>query len=391
MAQVVRTLVKGRLYLRKRDLAEVADPQEVVKAFRVRSFDEMTCKRCPNLESRFSRAVCGPCPAYHGQIDLAEEITIERKHYISFPLGAQRGIEKQLDIKLRIPKGHDLRKYPRMAKKYKVIIDLYDGTPAPDGTTRINQKKAVDDWLDAGGVGVIRAGPRSGKTVLAVAISVELGVKTLVVTDSTDLLNQFWDTYSGDGKKRARVSNIPGKRVIRINKMEDFLKPHDVALINYQKFIRDTADARIKTFINGKYGLLIGDEVHMASAQAYASFLLKLDIPLRLGLSATPRRKDGRYCCQKGSKVLMADGARKNIEEIVPGDEVACYDHATEFMITSSVSNTFTRPASPLVEIAYEGGTLRCTPDHELWCENRKAYVQAKDLTVNDVIIIDVT
>jgi superfamily II DNA or RNA helicase len=295
MAQRVRTLVKGRLYLRERDLKQTADIPDIIKAYRVRAFDEMTCRRCPNLDERFSKELCAPCDAYHGQINLAERIRIGGKNYVAFPLGAEASIEKRLDVDIIIPKGHDLRKYPKMRGKYKVTIDLYDGSPSPDGTTRINQKKAVKDWLNAGGCGVIRAGARSGKTVLAVAISIKLRLKTLVVTDSTDLLGQFWDTYCGDGSERICASDIPPERVIIIRKMEDFLKPHDVALINYQKFIRESADARIETFIANKYGLLIGDEVHMAAAQAYASFLLKLGIPLRLGLSATPKRKDGRY------------------------------------------------------------------------------------------------
>jgi superfamily II DNA or RNA helicase len=296
MAQRVRTLIKGKLYLRQRDLEKVvANTDDIIRAYRVRAFNEMSCRSCPHLDERFSREHCGPCEHYNGKIELAERLRIDGNKYISLPLGAQRSIERKLDIKLKVPEGFDLRKYPAMAKRYKLTIDLYDGTPAPDGTTRINQEKAVEDWLAGGGIGVIRAGARSGKTVLAVAISVKLRLKTLVVTDSTDLLDQFWDTYCGDGVSRICATNMPAERVIKINKMEDFLKPHDVALINYQKLIRETADARIEAFIRGKYGLLVGDEVHMAAAQAYASFLLKLDVPFRLGLSATPKRKDGRY------------------------------------------------------------------------------------------------
>ena len=293
MTTRVRTLVKGRLYMRERDIAQVADPDMVIKAYRVRSFDEMTCRRCENLDERFSRKNCLPCDAYKGKIDLAQRITIERKHYIAFPLGARRLVERRLGVKTKVVS--DLRQFPKMKHKAKVKVKLYDGTPAPDGTTRINQQKAVDDWLAAGGIGTIEAGARSGKTVLACVIAAELRLKTLVVADNDTLLGQFWDTFCGDGTKRVVATDIPARRVIIIRKMEDFLKPHDVALVTYQKFIRDTGDARIATFINGKYGLLIGDEIHGAAAQAYGSFLLKLAIPYRLGLTATPKRKDGRY------------------------------------------------------------------------------------------------
>lgn len=293
MAQTVRTLVKGRLYLRERDVAKVADPRMVVKSFRIRSYDEMTCRSCENLDERFTKSICGECPSYKGRIDLAEQIRFDNKNWLAFPLGAQRAAEKALDIKVKVIK--DLRVFPKMRKKYKVTVDLFDGTPAPDGTTRINQQKAVADWLAGGGIGVIQAGARSGKTVLACSISVEVGLKTIIVANNSTLLDQFWDTYCGDGSHRVVATNIPPERVVIINKMEDFLKPHDVALVNYQKFIRQTGDARIAKFINNEYGLLIGDEIHGAAAQSYGSFLLKLVVPYRLGLTATPKRKDGRY------------------------------------------------------------------------------------------------
>lgn len=293
MAQRVRTLVKGRLYMREADIAKVADPAMIIKSFRVRSYDEMTCRRCPNLDERFSREFCLPCAAYKGRIDLAERVRIDGNKYIAFPLGSQPTVERKLEIQARVV--DDLRLFPKMKHKPSITVELYDGTPAPDGTTRINQAKAVKDWLAGGGIGTIQAGARSGKTVLACVIAAKLRLKTLVVANNDTLLGQFWDTFCGDGKKRVCATDIPAKRVIIIRKMEDFLKPHDVALVTYQKFIRESGDARIATYINGKYGLLVGDEIHGAAAQSYGSFLLKLAIPYRLGLTATPKRKDGRY------------------------------------------------------------------------------------------------
>ncbi len=327
--QRVRTLVKGRLYMRERDIAKVADPDMVIKAFRVRSYDDMTCRRCENFEERFSRKYCLPCDAYKGRIDLAEQLRIDGNKYIAFPLGAQTSVERRLGIRTKVTE--DMREFPRMRTKAKVIVDLYDGTPAPDGTTRINQKKAVEDWLDGGGIGTIQAGARSGKTVLACVIAARLRLKTLVVADNDTLLGQFWDTFCGDGSERVVATNIPPERVIIIRKMEDFLKPHDVALVTYQKFIRDTADARIAAFINGKYGLLIGDEIHGAAAHAYGSFLLKLAIPYRLGLTATPKRKDGRYHVAEatyGPVIVKLD--KVGLKPLIKVHKTGCYPGRTQ-------------------------------------------------------------
>lgn len=302
MADVVRTIVKGRAYLRKRDLAKVVDIDEFRQAYVIRYYSEMDCLQCPRKSVRFSKEYCAPCLSYHGKNSLTDEVNIEGKLYISVPLGAMRSIERTLEVELKIIK--DLRKYPKMAKRYKVVIDLYDGTPAPDGTMRVDQRGAIDAWKAAGCVGVINASPRSGKTALAVAASVELQAKTLIITGSSDLNQQFWDTYCGDGSRRIRATNIPPKRVVMVDKMSDFDMPHDVAIITYQKFIRETADERIMEYINNNFQLVIVDECHNLGAQAYGEFLHKLDIPYRLGLSATPRRKDGKF---KLSAAILGD------------------------------------------------------------------------------------
>lgn len=71
------------------------------------------------------------------------------------------------------------------------------------------------------------------------------------------------------------------------------MKDLDVALVTYQKFIReDTRDKLIKEYIKGRFGFVITDEAHQAGAASYARFLSQLDCRYKLGMSATPLRKD---------------------------------------------------------------------------------------------------
>lgn len=292
MSDEIRTVIGKKLYLLESDIKKAGlTAKEVYTDFRVRAYNEMGCRQCPLVQERH-HANCNPCDNYGGRIDMAIPTRLKGKDYLAFPLGARAEIESRLGVTLVVTK--DLRKSFPMSREYKLLVDLYDGTPAPDGTTRINQKDIVRRFLKKR-VGVISAPARGGKTVLAVAISIAIGERTLIIADKIDLLRQFRETYVGGSPTRVKATNIPAKRVIVINKIEDFDKPHDVALISYRKFIRETADARILKYLTNKYGFLVVDEVHMSSAPAFAAFLLKLGIPYRLGLSATPKRKDGRY------------------------------------------------------------------------------------------------
>lgn len=161
----------------------------------------------------------------------------------------------------------------------------------------VNRKKqTVYDLSIPNGREFVANGIVVHNTVMATYISAELGLRTLVIADRVELLRQFRDTFIGN-EERGKIAMTDAKpsRVVIIEKMSDFDKPHDVALLNYQKMIRDSGEERVTRHIKNRYGLVILDEAHQAGAEAYSRFLLRLDIPYRLGLTATPRRKDGRY------------------------------------------------------------------------------------------------
>jgi superfamily II DNA or RNA helicase len=115
----------------------------------------------------------------------------------------------------------------------------------------------------------------------------------LIVAHKKQLLRQFYRTYRdftnmSDLKRRGRTV------VKMVSTPEDLDTKADVVLVNYQKFISKYGPARLKEAITGKFGLLIVDEAHMGSASAFAKFINEIDARYRLGLTATPDRKDNR-------------------------------------------------------------------------------------------------
>jgi superfamily II DNA or RNA helicase len=152
-------------------------------------------------------------------------------------------------------------------------------TPTLDLRPRSYQSDAVAAWLRAGGRGIVVLPTGAGKTVVAYDALARLGVRTLIVVPTIELLRQW----------RAGVVErlgAPSESVGAIGGGERTSGP--ITVITY-----DSA-AMPRRRLDG-YGLLIFDEVHHLPAQSYRAIAAKCAAPWRLGLSATLERADQRH------------------------------------------------------------------------------------------------
>jgi len=103
-------------------------------------------------------------------------------------------------------------------------------------------------------------------------------------------------------------------------------------------------------------------------------------------------------CCLDGETLVETNLGQISISQIVQdpsGYMVLSYNHDTgNVEYTEILSGDMTRPNADIVEIEVEtdngSTTLRLTPDHQVWTENR-GYVDATDLTENDTLCISET
>ena len=146
-------------------------------------------------------------------------------------------------------------------------------------TPRSYQREAVDAWLRARGRGIVVLPTGAGKTVVAYHAMAELGVRTLVVVPTIELLRQW---RSGITEKLQAPEDMVGA----VGGGERTSGP--ITVITY-----DSA-AMPRRRLNG-YGLIVFDEVHHLPAQSYRTIVEKSGAPWRLGLSATLERADGRH------------------------------------------------------------------------------------------------
>lgn len=153
------------------------------------------------------------------------------------------------------------------------------------GTLRPEQDEPVQAFLNAakdpykmGGIIAVFAG--SGKTVMGLYLSCFYKKKTLIVCHKEFLMNQW----------RERITQyVPTAKVGLIKQNKIDIEGKDLVIASLQSLaMRHYDEAIFKQF-----GMIIVDEVHHTGAEVFSRALHKINVPISLGLSATPKRADG--------------------------------------------------------------------------------------------------
>jgi superfamily II DNA or RNA helicase len=186
------------------------------------------------------------------------------------------------------------------------------------------QQAALDAWTEHAHRGVAELPTGAGKTVVAIAAIAALGVPTLVVVPTIDLLDQWQRELEAE-------FDVP---IGRFGGGEQRQEPITVSTYDSAYLRADDA--------GGDFGLVVFDEVHHLGGEGYRDIARMLVAPARLGLTATFERPDGAHEAVAdlvGPKVYdlsvddlagehLADYDIKRIEVALTPEERAEYDDA---------------------------------------------------------------
>ncbi|NTF17197.1 DEAD/DEAH box helicase family protein [Agrobacterium rubi] len=185
-----------------------------------------------------------------------------------------------------------------LAKEYGAQVKLEDvrtdGVALPEGirftgVLRPRQKLALDSLM-AHDIGVLKAPPAFGKTVVSIAGIAARQRNTLIIVFVSHLVKQW----------RERLLNfldIDPKLIGTISGGK--IKPTgviDIALI--QSLTRSKAGGEVFQYVSdivGDYGQVIVDEVHHIGAKTFEPVARRAKAKYFLGASANGKRKDGRH------------------------------------------------------------------------------------------------
>ena len=179
-----------------------------------------------------------------------------REGIVSIPMG-------RLDL---VPKNYDIidKRVTRPVEFPEFAFDL-----------RESQQAVYDRVIDNT---IINAWVSWGKTITALAIAKKLANKTLVVTHTTNLRNQ-WER---ECKKAFGIT--PG----RIGS-GDFNTAPPITIGNIQTLYRRMDD------IKQRFGTVILDEMHHVSSPTFTRIVDEMPARFKIGLTGTLERKDGRH------------------------------------------------------------------------------------------------
>lgn len=276
---------KPKIYLREAIYIPVRflDSDEVEEQYTKRMYDDKICRTCDFRRDRHCDA-CDECElgGYKGVTKFAGYKNINGERYMSLPIGDRLNIEEKTGI--------TLKRFKIVDKRTKVPFDY----PVKfTGQLRDYQVPMRDDWVESGH-GLIKAPPRTGKTVTTVAIAIKLGMRAVIIADQTDFLDNFIEEMEAY-TNLPRLQEKTGKKLFGyLKKPEDF-KNVQIGVITYQSLISDKNGKQRLKWINENFGTMFIDEVHSANALEFSGVVSRLRLRYKGGCTATPNRKDGLH------------------------------------------------------------------------------------------------
>lgn len=235
-------------------------PKTLPSQFTKTVFQELTIKNPAYTEAfRFQRSTIG----------IAREIKLfqETKEHIKIPRGYLFQLIKKLTEE-------------RIAYNFNdKTISVDTQFPKPNGTLRTYQNDAIFKALKYR-QGVIVSPCGSGKTVLGIFFITLAKQRTLWITHTKDLLYQTIEQIEKFLSIPKEEIGIIGARKVKIG------EKITVGLVQtLMKF-----DEKL---ISNSFGTIIIDEAHRVPCKTFQRIVEKSKAKYRLGLTATPKRKDG--------------------------------------------------------------------------------------------------
>ncbi len=167
------------------------------------------------------------------------------------------------------------------------------------------QSEALAAWLKAGARGVVVLPTGAGKTLVAHMAIDDRRRSALIVTPTLDLVRQWHDGLAASFGQRIGLVGGGDFEVLPLT-----VTTYDSAYLHMEH-------------LGARFGLVVFDECHHLPGPSYSQAARLCLAPLRLGLSATPERGDGR---ESDLETLIGPTVyRKDIVEL-SGDYLADYE-----------------------------------------------------------------
>lgn len=235
---------------------------------------------------------------------ILTHFTYTFKNKVDFGFGFENALVENIEIPMYRQVGEfvefsrgDLTKIGGLFGEHFEIVDKRANVPLNiplefRASLRPTQKPVVRQFIDPNIGGIIQAPPGFGKTVVMCCLVSLLKMKTLLLVNKIDLKDQFMETVRGMTNLNELEAEA-GKPLMGELSYDKNGNPvsFPITVSTYQLLIAGEGDERIHK-IRDEFGLIMVDECHRSPAASLTKIILNTNPTLRIGVSATPKRKD---------------------------------------------------------------------------------------------------
>jgi len=212
---------------------------------------------------------------------LKKALTVTPIAHPDFPISPSFSVFEEGKLWIRIPRAFGLEKFgiPKVDRLEDKL--LQQERCSFNGTLRENQlvphQKVLDGLLNKGS-GLLCLQTGGGKSVCMLSLLSHLKQRTCILVHKSQLLQQWKD----------EIARFLPKMTVGIIQQEkkSFAEECDVYLIMIQTLLK-------MDNIPAIFGFTVIDECHHLPSSTFSKILFKVNAKFVLGLSATPKRKDG--------------------------------------------------------------------------------------------------
>jgi len=208
--------------------------------------------------------------------ELRNSYTFQSKYGDPIKLYKVQGNNILLPRGLTIEGGHD-----RRVSGSDINVTDHFKARSPEQDRVVDEVTAL---LKSGVSHICECPTGFGKTIVGAAAIARIGKKALVIVTKDDIKSQWVAAFQTVMKlKKSDIGLIQG------DKMDVAGKPIVIAMVHSV-----CKDGRYPSWIYKEFGLVVIDEVHRMGAETFGEAIWMFPAKLRLGLSASPNRKDGK-------------------------------------------------------------------------------------------------